>query len=185
MSIFLGLGSNIGDRFFYLQESLLSLQAESSVQISKVSSIYLTEPEGLDHEKNPGYFLNLVCKIETELKPMELLEVCLGIENKLGRNRNKTNSKKKSSRKIDIDLLYFRKLLIKKEKLTIPHPSIRERAFVILPLSEIIDINWRDPVDKADIQTLKNKLIPSLNCQKRLIKINLASLRLKKDLVMT
>ena len=180
MSIFLGLGSNIGNRLFYLKQSLIYLQSEYLVEVKKVSRLYLTEPEGLEHEKSPGSFLNLVCQVETKLTAQELLRACLEIENRLGRKReqpsldnllnlsnnlssNLSNNPqyKKSSRKIDIDLLYFRDLVLKTEELTIPHPRAKKRAFVLFPLAEIVDFNWRDPVEKLEIETLKKKLVNS------------------------
>jgi len=100
------------------------------VHIEKVSSVYETEPIGY---KEQPLFLNMVCQINTMLNPGELLHFVKDIENKMGRVRSFSNS----PRPIDIDILFYDREVIKNSELTIPHPRLTERAFVLIPLAEI------------------------------------------------
>jgi 2-amino-4-hydroxy-6-hydroxymethyldihydropteridine diphosphokinase len=128
VNVYLGLGSNLGDRQHNL-DMALELLAQR-VNVRKVSSTYETEPVG-----NPDQprFLNLVARIQTRLAPLELLTLIQGIELKLGRTRDKPNS----PRPLDIDILFYGDKVIKNRQLIVPHPRIEERAFVLVPLAEI------------------------------------------------
>ncbi len=126
--VYLGLGSNMGDRQDYLDKALELLTQR--VQMEKTSSIYDTEPIG---NINQPHFLNLVCQVYTRLKPMELLALAKGIESKLGRTFGKSNA----PRPIDIDILFYDDQVIETPELVIPHPRLAERAFVLVPLAEI------------------------------------------------
>ena len=106
--------------------ALLSRKAN----LDKVSSIYETEP--VDYKKQP-FFLNLVCQITTDLSAEELLRLAKAIENEMGRIPSFPNS----PRSIDIDILFYGDRIIKTQNLTIPHPRLTERAFVLVPLAEI------------------------------------------------
>jgi 2-amino-4-hydroxy-6-hydroxymethyldihydropteridine diphosphokinase len=128
VSVYLGLGSNIGDRKKNL-EAALGFIAER-MRIEKVSSVYDTAPE--DNPDQPR-FLNLVIHAYTTLEPQALLALLKGIEAKLGR----VPSKRYSPRTIDIDILFYGKQALNSPALTIPHPRIAERAFVLVPLNEI------------------------------------------------
>ena len=125
---YLGLGSNMGDRSDNLDRALELLGQR--VKVAPVSSTYDTEPVG-----NPDQprFLNLVCGISTRLEPVGLLTLVKGIESKLGRQPSKPNS----PRPIDIDIIFYGDLILNTPKLTIPHPRMAERAFVLVPLAEI------------------------------------------------
>lgn len=125
---FLGLGSNLGAREENLRRALLLLSER--VEIVKLSSVYESEPVGF---KEQPWFLNLVCEIRTRLSPRDLLRFAKEIERKLGRKPSFPNA----PRPIDIDILFFGDLVLKTEDLVIPHPRLHERAFVLLPLSEI------------------------------------------------
>lgn len=128
--VFLGLGSNLGDRQAYLDAACRELSAHQSVQIIQSSSLYESEPVGyLDQ----GWFLNQVVEIETTLEPDELLHFTQDIENKLGRKR----LIHWGPRVIDIDILLYGDRIIKAPHLTVPHPSMYERCFVLMPLREI------------------------------------------------
>lgn len=127
-TVYLGLGSNMGDRRDNLDKALDLLSYR--INILEVSSIYDTEP--VDNVNQPR-FLNLVCKVTTRLEPIGLLTLLKGIESKLGRKQTGPNT----PRPIDIDILFFGELVMNTEKLTIPHPRLIERAFVLVPLADI------------------------------------------------
>ena len=125
---YLCLGSNLGAREKNLAQALTLLSQK--VNIERVSSIYETEPVGY---KEQPFFLNLVCQITTDLNPEKLLDLAKDIENKMGRVPNFRNS----PRPIDIDILFYNNQVVKTQNLTIPHPRLAERAFVLTPLAEI------------------------------------------------
>jgi 2-amino-4-hydroxy-6-hydroxymethyldihydropteridine diphosphokinase len=127
-TVYLSLGSNLGDREENLSQALALLSQK--VKLGKTSSIYETEPVGY---KEQPLFLNLVCQITTDLKPGELLKLAKGVEKKMGRVPSFPNS----PRPIDIDILFYDGKIVAMPDLTIPHPRLQERAFVLIPLSEI------------------------------------------------
>jgi 2-amino-4-hydroxy-6-hydroxymethyldihydropteridine diphosphokinase len=126
---FLSLGSNIGDREANLRTAVTQL--EPACTVKAVSSLYETEP--VDVPDQP-WFLNCVVEIETELAPRDLLKFLLSIESAMGRVRTRD----KGPRKIDIDLLLFGDGRIDEPGLTIPHPAMHRRRFVLEPLAEIV-----------------------------------------------
>lgn len=126
--VYLGLGSNLGNRELNLEKALDFLSER--MKIVRVSSIYDTEPVG---NPNQPRFLNLVCEVQTGLSPLGLLIVIKAIENKLGRMPGESNT----PRTIDIDILLYGNKVMDTPQLTIPHPRLHERAFVLVPLSEI------------------------------------------------
>jgi len=128
VTVYLGLGSNVGNRQDNLDRALDLLSQR--LRIGKVSSIYDTEPIG---NVNQPRFLNLACQAYTRLAPRELLTLAKGIELKLGRALGKSNA----PRPIDIDILFCDDLVIETPELVIPHPRLTERAFVLVPLNEI------------------------------------------------
>jgi 2-amino-4-hydroxy-6-hydroxymethyldihydropteridine diphosphokinase len=131
---YLSLGSNLGDRAGFLCDALSLLSKLDYVTIEKVSSIYETDPQGYLDQAD---FLNIVCSIETELTPEELLSATGKIESILGRER----SIRFGPRTIDIDILTFENEVRSSEKLTLPHPRMLERQFVLIPLHEIMPEN--------------------------------------------
>ena len=128
VTVYLGLGSNMGNRQGNLDKALDLLSQRLPVE--QVSSIYDTEPVG---NINQPHFLNLVCQVHTRLAPMELLTLAKGIELKLGRAPGTSNA----PRPIDIDILFYGDQVVKTKELVIPHPRLAERAFVLIPLAEI------------------------------------------------
>ena len=128
VTVYLGIGSNMGSRQDNLDKALELLSQR--VTLGQVSSIYDTEPVG---DADQPRFLNLVCQIKTRLDPVGLLTLAKSIESKLGRKMSGPNS----PRPIDIDILFFGDQILESPKLVIPHPRIEERAFVLIPLSEI------------------------------------------------
>jgi 2-amino-4-hydroxy-6-hydroxymethyldihydropteridine diphosphokinase len=129
-NVFLGIGTNLGDRENNLENALVEIEKLIGWVI-KTSSVYETEPWGF-HTKDK--FLNMVVKVETVLNPNELLEYIQKIESVLGRVRGK---KRYSSRMIDIDILFYDDLHEEDKKLIIPHPLLHKRKFVLIPLCEI------------------------------------------------
>jgi GTP cyclohydrolase-4 len=125
---YLCLGSNLGKREENLRQALTSLSLK--VNLDKVSSIYETEPVGY---KEQPLFLNLVCRITTNLLPEELLHLAKEIETTIGRVPSFPNA----PRIIDIDILFYDNKIMETQNLTIPHPRLKDRAFVLIPLAEI------------------------------------------------
>jgi len=127
VTVYLGLGSNIGDRQENLDKALNFLSQR--LRMGKISSVYDTEPVGNTEQPR---FLNLVCQVYTRLEPAGLLSLAKGIESKLGRTGKST-----APRTIDIDILLYDEQVIETPELVIPHPKMTERAFVLVPLDEI------------------------------------------------
>ncbi len=127
---YLGIGGNIGDRKANIQKALELLKQHDKINILKVSSIYETEPVGYAEQ---DWFYNIAAEIDTTLDPYELLEHCNKVEKELKRER----LIRWGPRTIDIDILLYEDVKLDESKLTIPHPRMAERAFVMIPLSEI------------------------------------------------
>lgn len=135
---FIGLGSNLGDGRLNLLEAWRRLGEQPGVALLVLSSPYLTrpitKPEWLAAGRSPGaqFFTNGVGIIESSLPPLELLTLLQAIETDMGRNRERT-----VDRPIDLDLLYYDELLRDSGELILPHPEIRNRRFVLAPLTEV------------------------------------------------
>ncbi|MBC1623512.1 2-amino-4-hydroxy-6-hydroxymethyldihydropteridine diphosphokinase [Listeria welshimeri] len=127
---FLSIGTNIGERLDNLNNALKGIADSDKNKITKVSSVYETDAVGYEDQ---AAFLNIVAEIETDFAPVELLDFCLALELELGRVR----LFKWGPRLIDIDILLYEDVKIDTEKLKIPHPHMKERAFVMIPLLEI------------------------------------------------
>lgn len=128
--VYLGLGSNLGERATHLTSAVQLLDASSGLTITRVSSIYETAPWG--DEEQPAY-LNMVLEATAELAPGELLALSQSIENTMGRER----TRKWAPRVIDIDILLYGEHIIKAAELQVPHPHLSARQFVLVPLLEI------------------------------------------------
>lgn len=127
---YLGLGTNIGDRLNFLSEACELISQIPETSITKKSKIYETKAWGYTEQAD---FLNLCLEIKTNLSPMELLKTCQKIELELKRER----VLKWGPRTIDIDILFYDDIISNDEILTIPHPRIHKRAFVMIPLMDI------------------------------------------------
>lgn len=127
---YLGLGSNLGDRFEALRQAIRELAATPGIAFRDVSSCYETAPVG---PVNQGDFLNACVAVDTTLPPAELLNVCKTIEARLGRQPRQ----RWGPREIDIDLLLVGDVTLHGDDLVLPHPEMTRRAFVLVPLLEI------------------------------------------------
>ena len=130
--VFIGIGSNLGNRRAHYQKAVERLATLPKTRIVKASSLYESEPHG--DAKN--WYVNGVIEVETEFSPTQLLHRLQSIELDMGRKRT-ANTKKWASRKIDLDLLLFDNQTIDSRTLTVPHPEMHNRRFVLLPLSEL------------------------------------------------
>jgi 2-amino-4-hydroxy-6-hydroxymethyldihydropteridine diphosphokinase len=144
-TVYLGLGSNIGDREDSLQRAITALHSQD-LRIDRLSSVYETSPR--DNTDQP-WFLNLVAEASTELFPVRLLLRVMNIERRLGRKRTVD----KGPRTIDIDILLFGNAVVDTPRLMIPHPRLTERRFVLEPLAELAP-DLRHPVTKRSIRDL-------------------------------
>ncbi|WP_297213414.1 MULTISPECIES: 2-amino-4-hydroxy-6-hydroxymethyldihydropteridine diphosphokinase [Thermodesulfovibrio] len=147
--IYLSLGSNLGDREKNLETALSELKNEGIV-ILKKSSIYETAPWG--YEKQPE-FLNMAMEGLTLLEPYDLLKLIKEIENKMGRKK----TIKYGPRVIDIDIIFYNNIILKSEVLTIPHPLMHKRDFVLKPLCEIAS-EFIHPELKISVKKLLDNL---------------------------
>jgi 2-amino-4-hydroxy-6-hydroxymethyldihydropteridine diphosphokinase len=130
MQAFLGLGSNLGDRAENLQRAVDLLDTEPGIAVVASSRVWETDPVG--GPSQPDY-LNAVIRVEADVAPHDLLDACLRVEAALGRVREV----RWGPRTIDIDVLLVDALVVDDAELTIPHPRMTERAFVLLPLLEL------------------------------------------------
>lgn len=128
--VFLGLGSNVGDRLRRIERAIEALGADPRVEVVARAPLYETEPWGYQAQRR---FLNTVVEIRTALPPLELLRKLQEIEKALGRRRRE----RWGPREIDLDLLLYGDRVLEAEGLRVPHPHLHERAFVLVPLAEL------------------------------------------------
>ncbi len=145
----IGLGSNLGNSLAILTGAIDRLKTHPQIELMAVSSWYITDPVG---PPQPDY-LNGCVTIETSLTPLDLLKTLQAIESAFGRVRREVWG----ARTLDLDLLLYNDLIIDLPTLQIPHPHMCERAFVLVPLTEVAP-NWLEPKSGDSIATLCNKL---------------------------
>ena len=157
--VILLLGTNQGNRLKNLTVACRSI-CDCIGKLKKSSSIYETEPWGFQTENT---FYNQVIVISSEFSPNEVLDKILAIEIQMGRKR--TNAKGYSSRIIDIDILFYDSLFLSQPNLSIPHPKIQERRFVLVPLNEILS-DFIHPFLDQEIKMLLKKCSDELKVKK-------------------
>jgi len=155
-TVLLGIGTNKGNRKRNLNNALVLLSKNKKIKIIKVSKMLKNPPqEGI----KSGYFLNGAIKVETSLTPFQLLKACKEIEKKLGRRttgkqgHSQTSPRQYFSRTIDLDILFYGNKIINTKTLTIPHPKIEKRYFVLIPLVEL-EKKLIHPVLKKDLNSI-------------------------------
>jgi len=157
IDVFLLLGSNLGDRKWFLQQAINHIRGAVG-PVVKTSSVYETQSWG---KTDAPDYLNQVLQVQTALSAREVLTIILNIELLLGRKREE----KWGSRTIDIDILFYGDALINEPELKIPHPELQKRRFTLEPLAEIAP-DFVHPVIKKNILQLKNELIDKLVVKK-------------------
>jgi 2-amino-4-hydroxy-6-hydroxymethyldihydropteridine diphosphokinase len=143
---YLGLGSNVGHREAALAQAL-ELLADGDLRIRRLSSLYETAPREITDQP---WFLNQVAEIETRLFPPILLARCLRVEQAMGRKR----TRRFGPRAIDIDILFYERFVVERPGLSIPHPRLHERRFVLEPMAEL-EPDFRHPVLRKSIAELR------------------------------
>lgn len=142
----IGVGSNLSDRVKQVNQAKALLKQQVGIELKREAALYETDPEG--HAQGPR-FINTVWEIETDLSPQQLLHVLHGIELKLGRVRKERNE----PRTIDLDILFFDHLIIQTDGLTVPHPRLQQRWFVLKPLSDLC-ADLKHPISHQTVQEM-------------------------------
>ena len=154
--VFIGLGSNLGDREVNLNKAIQLIS--QGLPVLATSSLYQTVPEGYGNQPD---FLNSVAHVDTDATAGELLKILGGIEMLMGRERAFTNA----PRTIDLDLLFFGEAIINQPDLEVPHPRLHQRAFVLVPMAEIAP-DFVHPVLHKSMKELLAGLAPGYRVDK-------------------
>jgi 2-amino-4-hydroxy-6-hydroxymethyldihydropteridine diphosphokinase len=147
---FVGVGSNLGDRRGLIAGALRMLRETSGLTINRISPIYETEAEGGPPQ---GMYLNAVWEIETSLDCPDLLRELFRVEQLLGRRRAERNG----PRTIDLDILFYENRIYRSEELTVPHPRLHRRCFVLRPMADL-EPEWVHPGLNKTVRTLLEEL---------------------------
>lgn len=155
--VYIGLGSNLGDRLENIQKAIEKIGDLPHTKVVDISPLYQSRPFGFESE---NYFINCAIKIQTDLSPLDLLDGLLRIERDMGRIRKGNGY---TDRTIDLDILIYNSLVIRDVRLCIPHPKISERLFVLCPLmdlcSDLILPDLNVSIEKLYKKALDNNLI--------------------------
>ncbi len=157
-SVFIALGSNLGDKEANLKEAVRLLKERDDLKVKGSSSIYLSKP--FDGSDQPDY-LNSLIEIESSIEPVDLLRVLKEIESDMGRD---PDGERWASRVIDLDIIYYGNRVISEEGLIIPHPQATLRDFVMKPLSEISP-DFKDPLLELTARELAVALVSDSPCR--------------------
>jgi 2-amino-4-hydroxy-6-hydroxymethyldihydropteridine diphosphokinase len=150
---FIGFGSNLGNRLDFCDRAVTLLSLLPHSRLGSVSSLYETEPIDDGAAPGPAWFLNGVARIETNIAPTGLLDICREIERALGRDPDN----RRGPRTLDLDLLLYDDCILDEPTLTIPHPRLHRRRFVLAPLVEL-DPDRRHPVLGQSLRNLLSHL---------------------------
>lgn len=148
-TVFIGFGSNVGDRLAFCERALTLLRLLPASQVTAVSSLYETEPVRDGNDPGEGWFLNGVIRLESDLAPQRLLDMCREVERALGRDLDH----RQGPRTLDLDLLFFGTRVIAEPGLAVPHPRLHLRRFVLAPLAELAP-DWIHPVLRRSVAEL-------------------------------
>jgi 2-amino-4-hydroxy-6-hydroxymethyldihydropteridine diphosphokinase len=132
-TVYIGFGSNVGDRVDFCDRAVTLLSLLPHSQVTGVSLLYETEPVKDSVDPGNGWFLNGVVQLETDIAPHSLLDLLREIERSLGRDEDHRSG----PRTIDLDILFYGERVINEAGLTVPHPRLHQRRFVLMPLSEL------------------------------------------------
>ncbi|OGX13963.1 MAG: 2-amino-4-hydroxy-6-hydroxymethyldihydropteridine diphosphokinase [Omnitrophica bacterium RIFOXYB12_FULL_50_7] len=152
--VFIGVGSNLGSRAGYLEFAKKELLSVAGLEDFRYSQVYETEPLAVEG----GSFLNAVWSFETSLSPRDLLEKIQKIEINANRQRNKPNE----ARTLDLDILFYGDQVIREPGMTVPHPRLHERAFVLVPFCDL-EPGWEHP----ELKRTMKEILKGLNSGKR------------------
>jgi len=150
--VYLALGSNLGNRRVNIETALKKL-AENAVKVRRVSSLYRTEPIGYTAQP---WFVNCAAEVATDLMPVQLVRRCQAIQREMGRRPGPRNG----PRLIDVDILLYENLVMRSPEVTIPHPRMSERRFVLVPLSEIA-AEAEHPVTRQTVREMLGSAPPA------------------------
>jgi 2-amino-4-hydroxy-6-hydroxymethyldihydropteridine diphosphokinase len=148
-TVFIGFGSNVGDRIDFCDRAVTLLSLLPHSRLHGVSLLYETEPVRDRIDPEEGWFLNGVVQLETDIAPRSLLSILQEIERSLGRD----DDNRSGPRTIDLDILFYGERVIKEPGLTIPHPRLHQRRFVLMPMNEL-DPLWIHPTLKQSVTQL-------------------------------
>lgn len=157
-TVYLSLGSNKGNRFRNLLQAILMINNINGIRVTKISSIYETEPYGVSSQ---NFYLNQVIEIQTNLSPNQLHSSLLEIEKLLGRN----SKGDLQPREIDIDILFYDEEIVNTDNLIIPHRDLHNRKFVLEPLAEL-NPDFIHPVFKKSVKELLSQVKDNLKVSK-------------------
>ena len=149
--VYIGIGSNINNRLHFIETAIKKIDAETTCEVEKISSLYETKPFGNTGQEN---FINLVILVKTFLDPAALFNFLKQIESEMGRR----NSTRWGPREIDLDILFYNDLIYQDPQLTIPHKGIAERDFVLIPMCQISPDFIHPEINKKICDICKAKL---------------------------
>ena len=150
--VYLCLGSNSGDKLKLIEQAVSLMNLAENMKIIRTSALYETEPWGV---KNQNWFLNMAVELKTNIPPQDLLVKLQNIEKTLGRNRVKET--RWGERPIDIDIIFYGEEILDTDFLTIPHKLMHKRAFVLIPLLELIP-DFVHPIFKKSLSQIYDEL---------------------------